>query len=322
MQLDGPRALRFPAGVSVASHYQLVRLANGIQSIRSLREGETFHPVIGPSAEAEALYVRQLGLPSRMAAEPDEFVIWDVGLGGGANVLTVLDRTRQAPGRLKVVSFDYTVEPLAFAIDHADALGYVGRYAAQAQELIRRGTVEFSDGGRSIRWELALGDFPTLVNTLKPGDLPAPHAILFDAYSPARNPAMWTLPLFANLYRQLDPHRPCALPTYSRSTLLRVTLLLAGFHVGVGHATGEKEETTIASNHRDLIREPLGKEWLRRAEVSTSAEPLRNAVYQQLPLTPESLSRLRAHPQFQCSVPGADQAPVVAAAARPATGSQ
>ncbi|MEN9778327.1 MAG: hypothetical protein RJB04_2082, partial [Verrucomicrobiota bacterium] len=32
--------------------YSLVQLANGTTSIRSLAEGETFHPVIGPVAEA------------------------------------------------------------------------------------------------------------------------------------------------------------------------------------------------------------------------------------------------------------------------------
>ena len=68
--------------------------------------------------------------------------------------------------------------------------------------------------------------------------LNSPHAIYFDAFSPAKNPAMWTLPVFQNLFRTLDPQRPCALTTYSRSTLIRATLLLAGFFFGVGHAGG------------------------------------------------------------------------------------
>ena len=127
----------------------------------------------------------------------------------------------------------------------------------------------------------------------------APHVILFDAYSPARNPAMWTLPLFTQLFQRLDPGRPCALPTYSRSTILRVTLLLAGFFVGVGHATGEKEETTLAANTLELIDEPLDRRWLERAGRSHSAEPMTEAVYQIAPLRPESWERLQAHPQFQ-----------------------
>jgi hypothetical protein len=96
----------------------------------------------------------------------------------------------------------------------------------------------------------------------------------------------------------LDPKRPCALPTYSRSTMLRVTLLLAGFFVGKGHATGEKEETTIAANQRELVREPLDLRWLRRARNSTSAEPLWTPVYRQARLSSETWERLIRHPQF------------------------
>ncbi len=110
---------------------------------------------------------------------------------------------------------------------------------------------------------------------------------------------MWTGSLFANLFQVLDPQRPCALPTYSRSTMLRVTLLLAGFFVGVGHASGEKEETTIAANSLKLITEPLNTKWLERARISYSAEPMWEAVYRQAPLTPESWDKLRAHPQFR-----------------------
>ena len=128
---------------------------------------------------------------------------------------------------------------------------------------------------------------------------PAPHAVLFDAYSLAKNPAMWTLPLFTNLFQRLDPQRPCALPTYSRSTILRVTLLLAGFYVGVGHATGMKEETTIAANTLDLIQEPLGQRWLERAQRSHSAAPMVEPVYRTAALSPESWIKLQAHPQFQ-----------------------
>ncbi len=80
--------------------------------------------------------------------------------------------------------------------------------------------------------------------------------------------------------------------------MLRVTLLLAGFFVGVGHATGEKEETTMAANTLDLIKEPLGRRWLQRVHRSTSAEPLWEPVYRQAPLSPESWERLQAHPQF------------------------
>ena len=279
--------------------YQLVRLNNGICSVRSLADAETFHPVIGPAAEAEALYVNQLKLRERLQNHVGEFVIWDVGLGAAANALTVLRATRDIACNIRLVSFDHTLEPLKFAMRHAVELGYFGGYENYLQEFLREHRVNFQDGTQSVDWEFHHGDFPTLLTQPATKKFPKPDAILFDAFSPARNPAMWTLPLFTNLYRLLDPQRPCALPTYSRSTILRVTLLLAGFFVGVGHATGEKEETTIAANDLRLISEPLDLRWLDRARRSHRAEPMTEAIYRIAPLSDESWKKLQAHPQFQ-----------------------
>jgi hypothetical protein len=78
----------------------------------------------------------------------------------------------------------------------------------------------------------------------------------------------------------------------------RTTLLLAGWFVGAGHATGEKEETTIASTRLDLLAEPLPAAWLERVRRSTSAEPLEQAEYRQAPLSAPNWERLNRHPQF------------------------
>ncbi len=282
--------------------YQLVRLNNGICSVRSLADAETFHPVVGPVAEAEALYVNQLRLHERLQNHAGEFVIWDVGLGAAANSLTVLRAAQDIACNVRLVSFDHTLKPLEFALKHAAALGYFGGYEKRLEEFLQAHRVAFQDGAQSVNWEFHLGDFPALLTRPAAKNLPKPHVILFDAYSPARNPAMWTLPLFTNLFQLLDPQRPCALPTYSRSTILRVTLLLAGFFVGVGHATGEKEETTIAANDLSLLTEPLDARWLDRARRSHSAEPMAEAGYHIAPLSPESWERLRGHPQFKPSV--------------------
>jgi tRNA U34 5-methylaminomethyl-2-thiouridine-forming methyltransferase MnmC len=317
----------------VKSGYRLVRLANGTHSVHSLAHDETFHPVIGPVAEAEALYVRQLRLVERLRSHTGDFVIWDVGLGAAANVLIVLRATRGLECSLRIVSFDQTLEPLRFALKHKDELGYFHGFEPQVTNLLAsapqnpltrppgtlspsdgeregvRGSspsdskrkmacrIAFESGNQSVSWELHQADFPSLL--AGPEKLPAPHAILFDAFSPATNPAMWTQPLFADIFRRLDPARPCAMPTYSRSTMLRVSLLLAGFYGGAGHSTGEKEETTIAANSLDLIDEPLDRRWLKRARNSTSAEPLWTPVYRQAPLSEQSWEKLLAHAQFR-----------------------
>jgi hypothetical protein len=400
--------------VTTDAPYSLVRLARGAWSVRSRAHAETFHPVVGPAEEARTLYAGQLDLPKRVREEPDDFVIWDIGLGAAANALAAIEACASIPGRTCLYSFDCTLEPLAFALTHAEDLSYLRGYEVLLQRLMASGEVNWTAGTREIAWLLVLGDYPdwlrqrqlaleprlepdtetghqtpvvgpedgaglltsrlptpasaggasvlasrlgprTLESSaareyarptdrdvssgtaqqgrlalpfeglssgpareyarptdrevpspqpgfMAPADLqplvPAPHAILFDPFSPAKNPAMWSLELFRDLYRALDPRRPCALATYSRSTMLRVTLLLAGFYVGAGEATGEKEETTLAANARTLLRHPLDRKWLRRAQQSTSAEPLRGNHYRQARLSADSWERLLQHPQF------------------------
>lgn len=298
--------------------YKLVRLANGACAVHSLAYNEKMHPGLGPAAEAEALYVRQLKIRERMQRHAGEFVVWDVGLGAAANALTLLRLTRDLKCPLRLVSFDDTAEPPAFALTHADQLGYLRGYEATVQVLLDSGKSRFTDGVHEVNWQFHVADFPSwLAQALErrtpirrvsddesqraESELgaPAPHAIFFDAFSPARNPAMWTLPLFTNLFRFLYPARPCNLTTYSRSTMLRVTLLLAGLCVGRGVPTGMKEETTIAANTLELIDAPLDRKWLERARRSGSAEPLHEPAYSQRKLSSAAWDKLQAHPQFR-----------------------
>ena len=302
--------------------YSLVYLRNGACSIRSLAEAETFHPVIGPAMEAGVLYARQLHLPERVREMSGEFVIWDVGLGAAANALTVIRLVRESlkgkPARLRLISFDLTTDAAAFALEHGTELDYVTGYESALAELIKNHSVKFNDGLLQVEWTLVPGDFPAWLaqnlerrlparresvlsceHAVPEAGAPPPHAILFDPHSPKKNPAMWSATLFADLFHRLDPQRPCALATYTRSTMARVALLLGGFFVGVGHPSGLKEETTVAANRLDLLDEPLDHRWLERAKSSHSAEPLSGPAYRQEPLSPETWERLRQHPQFR-----------------------
>lgn len=296
----------------MADEYKLVPLPNGTHAVHATSYDEKMHPGLGPAAEAEALYVRQLRIRERMQAHAGEFVVWDVGLGAAANALTLLRLTRDLPGPLRLVSFDDTSGPLEFALAHPEELGYFHGYDATVRALITNRSLTFNDGARRVEWEFQLGDFPAWLERRSPtrpvaapapepagSATGAPHAIFFDAFSPAKNPAMWTLPVFTNLFRRLDPSRACSLTTYSRSTMIRATLLRAGFFVGRGIPTGWKEETTVAANALALLDAPLDKSWLERARRSDSAEPLYEAVHRKAALSARSWAELQAHPQFQ-----------------------
>jgi tRNA U34 5-methylaminomethyl-2-thiouridine-forming methyltransferase MnmC len=283
--------------------YELVRVRDGAFSIRSVAYGETMHPGLGPVAEARALYVEQLRLVEHLLGHKGEFVIWDIGLGAAANILTVLSALQSLDLALRVISFDQTLDPLRFAFQHQAALGYFAGYQHAIERLLEAHGTEFECGRASVNWQVQVTDFPTLLERADADRLVKPHLVLFDPWSPAKNPAMWTARLFGRLHHLLDAVRPCVLPTYSRSTLLRVTLLMSGFWVGTGRAAGRKEETTLAANRPEWIERPLDGRWLERAGRSSSAEPLWEPIYRRAPLSNHSRHQLRQHPQFQRAAP-------------------
>ena len=174
-RLPGSPGPCYPGIVQQPAGYKLVKLARGAWSVHSLAFEETFHPGIGPAAEAEALYVRQVRLIERARQHTGEFVIWDVGLGAAANALAVLHATREAPCSLRLVSFDSTLEPLEFALQHREALGYFRGSEAEVERLARDHRASFKRGPQNVQWELRLSDFPSLL--AQPGAAESPNPI-------------------------------------------------------------------------------------------------------------------------------------------------
>ena len=243
------------------SLFELVTVPGGARSLRSREHGETFHPGIGPMEEAAVLHVAQQRLEERVGGG-DPFVIWDVGLGAGANALAFVEALallENQSARVEIRSFDQTLEPLRFALHHARDLGYPAPWEREIAALLEKGSVEI---GR-IDWRIDAGDFRERVSDCEG---PGPDGVVFDPYSPAANPGMWTREVFSAIRRRAG--EDCILTTYSRSTAIRARLMLAGWYVGRGAATGEKNETTIAVTRLEDLREPLRIDWLERVRRS------------------------------------------------------
>lgn len=270
--------------------FELVYLANGSVSLRQQSNGETYHPGIGPMCEAVELHLAGTRLVERAKKLTRSAVVWDVGLGAAANAVAALESQTD---RLSVHSFDVTMAPLEFAMREAASLGYPLPWLSALTSLCESGRWASCDGTKE--WRIHLGDFTEILGS---ADAPAPDAIFWDPYSLRTSPGIWTLETFTALLARLDPDRGCLMTSYSRSSAVRVTLLLAGFFVGAGEGVGEKDEMTVAANQLDLLNRPLGPEWLSRVRRSSNAAPLRSGRTSSQPIAEEDWVHLLQHPQF------------------------
>lgn len=288
------------------SAFELVTLKGGAQSIRSVEHGETMHIGSGPGQEALELHIRQQRLAERASEwglkckkegkvgshEADPFVIWDIGLGPAGNAITCIEELGSLETHSEIHSFEIDTAVLEFALSHSQELGYLVGWEGVISQLLAEG-VAFPRP--NIRWQLHRGDFSRQTH-----DAPAPSVIFFDPYSPARNSEMWNLDTFRSLWSAVSAPDapPCTMTNYTRSTSVRVTMLLAGWFVGTGVPTGDKDVTTILSNRLPLLEKPLDQAWLARVRSSTNASPLMGRNYERGPISPEDYARLAALPQF------------------------
>ena len=258
--------------------YELRRQPNGSFALYNAELRETMHPHLGPWEEATRLYVAGSGLeellagqaprpkrsrvplPGGTAAERREVVVFDVGLGGAANALAAiacragLARAGRAK-ELVLVSFDRDLEALAFAIGHADQLGYARGHLDALRSVLDSGFWE----APGVRWELRHGEFPERI-----GDEPRRADVVFyDPFSHRTNPAMWSLPVLEAVYRCRRPGSGQRLVTYSSAYSVRAAFLLAGYYVGDGVRL-EGRPTTFAATDFAELAEPLDDRWLAR----------------------------------------------------------
>jgi len=260
--------------------YELHRSAQGFYSIRQISSGEIMHSVTAPSEEANKLYVEQPGLVARLMKREDsldELVIWDVGLGAGANAMAAIhcfeSCYKENGGNnlraVRLLSFERNLDPLILATKHPGCLPYL-RHGAPSK-ILAHGSWQHTSN--LLHWELLKGDFRDFIDSAN-----IPELISYDPFSIKTGAELWTGEIFARIFSRCAA-KPAELYTYSASTAVRVALLSAGFFVAQGVASGPKSETTIAfcraesATQHPLAPRLLDQKWLARWRRSEAKFP-------------------------------------------------
>jgi queuine tRNA-ribosyltransferase len=230
-----------------------------------------------PMDEARALYVEQSNLAERLRESDEPLVIWDVGLGAGANAMAAIEcyeaQAVIGPVRpMHIISFENDLDSLKLAVQRNDLFPYLRHGAPPA--ILTLGEWQ-SKQHPGLSWTLLRGAFLEMMrHAPSPPDL-----IFYDMFSSKTSADVWTLDAFRQLFGACAG-RAAELYTYTCSTSVRVALLAAGFYVARGRSMGAKEETTIAFTpdayrlrwmHREEV---LSADWLARWSRSGAKFPL------------------------------------------------
>ena len=293
--LDNPVLVQTPKKPKrqVLGHYEIHTAFEGFASIRHIHSGEIMHSRTPPMEEAQRLYIDQSRLSERLReADSGPLVIWDVGLGAGANAMAAIAcyEQQELPVRdLHIVSFENDLDSMRLALQNNTQFRYL-RHSGPAA-ILKEGAWR-SKTHPGLAWTLVQGNF---LETLGAAPLP-PDLIYYDLFSGKTNAEAWTLAAFHRLF-EVCRERRVELFTYTCSTASRVALLAAGFYVARGRSAGAKMETTIAltpgavRDHHEL----LGAEWLGKWKRSTARFPA------DLPAADQSAWEevILQHPQFR-----------------------
>ncbi len=282
--------------------YEVHVASEGFASIRHAPSGEIMHGRTPPFEEAQALYARQPDLAGRLAQTATDsadrpLVIWDLGLGAGANAMAAIGAYEEAAARhdslrpMHLISFENDLDSLRLALLHINLFTYLGHSGPAG--ILKEGAWRSKQHPR-LQWTLVQGDF---LETLAHAPA-APDLIYFDLFSSKTAQHQWTQEAFRRVFEACKGH-PAELLTYSCSTAVRATLLSVGFYVAHGCPIGVKQETTVALTPEAALREEgryplLAPQWLAKWERSQAKYP------EGLPLEerPRFESTILNHPQW------------------------
>jgi tRNA 5-methylaminomethyl-2-thiouridine biosynthesis bifunctional protein len=220
--------------------------------------GDVYFSADDGLAETRHVFLRHNQLPVRFAAldpaQSAEFVIAETGFGTGLNFLAAAQlwlQTAPQNWRLTFLSaekFPLRREELATALAHWPELQLLaGELLAQYPPLLR-GHHRLALAQGRIQLQLIFDDAQVAFQQLQETDYPAwqqtrrrcVDAFFLDGFAPAKNPDMWSAPLFQSMARLSKPGTTFA--TFTSAGDVKRGLAAVGFEVTKVSGHGRKRD--------------------------------------------------------------------------------
>lgn len=213
--------------------YGLVETEDGSFTLYSNAFGEACHSTSGAKAETKLHYLEGCKVQEKAAVGP--ISILEVGFGTGLGFEMSIDLLKSSPFRHQFVTLELDPELVKYffeqhKIEH--------EWKNEEEFSLVYGT------SRNTNFFIVIGNArTTLASFLAKYHLKF-DAIYQDAFSPKRNPVLWSKEWFTLLKQHSN--RDAILSTYSASNSVRKSLLEAGWTIQNGEKFGPKKSSTRA----------------------------------------------------------------------------
>lgn len=239
---------------------EIVNTDDGSITLRSGIYGETYHSATGAITEAFVKYSEACKIGK--IARQGRIRLLDIGFGLGYNILAAIISARKANRAciIEVVSLENDLLPA----DKIRTLKIPPAFKEEYEiiEALFR-DLRYERGG--IRIEVMISDARKAVRNM---DAPF-DAVFLDPFSPRKNPELWTVEFFRELYRMMN--KEAILATYSAATPVRCGLIEVGFRIGEGPGDYRKRSGTLASKAGEIKH--MSPDKLERLKASPECLP-------------------------------------------------
>lgn len=220
--------------------YKLIKTEDASYSIYSEEYREAMHTISGAYEESLLKHI----FPSCILSFKNEVIrVLDIGFGIGYNVLALImeflkSETQQ---QLQIISFEKNLSYLPFMkkIHFADDRDCIYKNVIIAFE-----TGEYISQRFKYKINLIYGDARQSIKGITNNFF---DAVFHDPFSPPKNPELWTVEFFREVYRLIADYG--VLTTYSSAPQIRMALLNSGLRVGMCPYVGRKKEGTLATKY-------------------------------------------------------------------------
>ena len=228
--------------------YKIIETEDQTKTVWSEYFNEACHNLVGAYAETIYNYILGCSIPDQLTSDKDVHV-FDVGFGIGVGLTALIDEAKK-----QTLAENKKITYTSIELDEDLFLWSVQTNFPNEnfKKIENYYTAEIKISSHiAINARIFIGDGRlTVPQAAQSGRLPKFTAIFQDAFSPGRNPALWTVEWFGNLKEISDPE--VYMSTYSSSVSIRKSMIVSGWIIENAKGFGAKRTMTKARLHGEI----------------------------------------------------------------------